>query len=432
MPVLPPMPARAVRRSKPAQVDLPSWLLRIYAALAPRELYPALFQSRNRTGGPARCVAYPTATAHPNPSTMIRLLPASILFLAMVLPACTQPPAALAPDPVVGTGAQQARAIDSPTAAPSSPGRPLPEVLEDASAIEPLKAVAVAHGGRVVGMRGFGGNTVDTPSNIKSASKTVVSALVGIAIDKGVLAGTEQRMAEVLGSDLPAQADPRLAQITVGQLLSMQAGLEPTSGANYGRWVSSRNWVRDALARPFVDEPGGAMLYSTGSSHLLSAMLARASGRSTLVLAREWLGPQQGFEISAWDRDPQGIHLGGNNMAMSTRSLLAFGELYRNHGLSGSGERLLSQAWIDESWQPRTASRYTGDGYGYGWFLREMGGHQVRYAWGYGGQMLYVVPALDLVVAITSNDDSASARSGHRDDLHGLLLEIMDSSMPVD
>jgi CubicO group peptidase (beta-lactamase class C family) len=354
---------------------------------------------------------------------MIRLPPASILFLAMVLPACSQPPAVLAPEPVLGT---------SPTAAPAAPGRPLPDVLEDASAIEPLKALAVAHGGRVVGVRGFGGNTVDMPTNIKSASKTVVSALVGIAIDKGVLAGTEQRVAEVLGSDLPAQADPRLAQITVGQLLSMQAGLEPTSGANYGRWVSSRNWVREALARPFVDEPGGAMLYSTGSSHLLSAMLARASGRSTLVLAREWLGPQQGFEISAWDRDPQGIHLGGNNMAMSTRSLLAFGELYRNHGLSGSGERLLSQAWIDQSWLPRTASRYTGDGYGYGWFLREMGGHQVRYAWGYGGQMLYVVPALDLVVAMTSDDDSASARSGHRDDLHGLLLEIMASSMPVD
>ncbi|TIP96419.1 MAG: 6-aminohexanoate hydrolase, partial [Mesorhizobium sp.] len=70
----------------------------------------------------------------------------------------------------------------------------------------------------------------------------------------------------------------------------------------------------------FDDEPGGAMLYSTGSTHLLSTILTRRTGRSTLELAREWLGPQQGFSITAWDRDPQGIYLGGNQMAMSPRS----------------------------------------------------------------------------------------------------------------
>ena len=74
------------------------------------------------------------------------------------------------------------------------------------------------------------------------------------------------------------------------------------------------------------------MLYSTGSTHLLSAILTRASGRSTRELAREWLGPVEGFSIGAWDRDPQGIYVGGNQMAMTPRSLLAFGELYRNGG----------------------------------------------------------------------------------------------------
>lgn len=82
---------------------------------------------------------------------------------------------------------------------------------------------------------------------------------------------------------------------------------------------------------------------------LPTLILARASGRSTLELAREWLGPQEGFEITAWDRDPQGIHLGGNNMAMSTRSLLAFGEIYRSGGLSRSGQRLVPEQWIIEA-----------------------------------------------------------------------------------
>ena len=109
----------------------------------------------------------------------------------------------------------------------------------------------------------------------------------------------------------------------------------------------------------------------------------------------------------------------------SSRSLLAFGELYRNGGVTPSGKRLVSKEWIDESWKPRTNSRFTGDEYGYGWFTREIGGEQVRYAWGYGGQMLYIVPRLELTVVMTSDETSNSARTGHRDALHALLAEII-------
>jgi CubicO group peptidase (beta-lactamase class C family) len=76
-----------------------------------------------------------------------------------------------------------------------------------------------------------------------------------------------------------------------------------------------------------------------------------------------------GFTINAWSRDPQGIYLGGNEMAMTPRSLLAFGELYCCGGVTASGERVISKEWIKESWTPRTRSRFTGHGYGYGWFI---------------------------------------------------------------
>lgn len=298
-------------------------------------------------------------------------------------------------------------------------------LLERAESIEPLKAVVVAHEGTIVAERGYGSARPDSQANIKSASKVVMSALVGIAIERGLLQGVDQPVAPLLKDKLPDDPDPRLAEVTIGHLLSMQAGLGSTSGRNYGRWVSSGDWVRAALARPFVAEPGGAMVYSTGSSHLLSAILTRVSGRSTLALAREWLGSQEGFEITAWDRDPQGIFFGGNNMAMSARSLLAFGELYRTGGLAADGSRLLPRAWVRASWQPRTVSRFNADGYGYGWFSRQISGQQVHYAWGYGGQMLYVVPSLRLTVAMTSDESQASGRTGHRAALHGLLEEII-------
>ncbi|OJG01585.1 serine hydrolase domain-containing protein [Pararhizobium antarcticum] len=318
-----------------------------------------------------------------------------------------------------------AQAQATPPAAQTSVSPALMKVLEGASSLTPLKAVIVSRQREVLGERGLGGHSPAESANIKSASKSVISALVGIAIDKGVLTGVDQPIAPILKAELPAAPDPRIHKITIGNLLSMQAGLDRMSGPNYGRWVSSRNWVRTALAADFVDEPGGDMLYSTGSSHLLSAALSRVTGRSTLSLAREWLGPVEGFEIQAWDRDPQGIYLGGNQMAMSTRSLLAFGELYLNGGKNRAGAQIVSPDWIAQSWTPRTNSRFSGDSYGYGWFTREIGGSTVHLAWGFGGQMLYLVPELDLAVAMTSDESGPSARTGYRDDLHALMAQII-------
>lgn len=303
----------------------------------------------------------------------------------------------------------------------------LAAVLDKAERLAALETLIIAQHGKVIAERGYRGHRTTTPSNIKSASKSVISALVGIAIDKGVISSVEQPIAELLESDLPSKPDPRLQQVTVGNLLSMQAGLGSTSGRNYGAWVASHNWVRAALSRPFEADPGAAMIYSTGSSHLLSAILTRRTGQSTLQLTRQWLAPLEGFAISAWTRDPQGIYLGGNEMAMTPRSLLAFGELYRRDGVTASGERLLSREWIEASWTPRTRSRYTGHGYGYGWFITEVGGEAVRYGWGYGGQMVYVVPGMDMTVVMTSDTrQPSSGAMGHRDALHRLLGEIID------
>jgi CubicO group peptidase (beta-lactamase class C family) len=301
----------------------------------------------------------------------------------------------------------------------------LTAILDRAEALAPLETVVVAHRGAIIAERGYRGHSTTAPANIMSASKSIISALVGIAIDRKLLEGPDQRIAPLLASNLPSNPDPRLNEVTIGHLLSMQAGLGSTSGQRYGSWVSSRNWVRSALAQPFEDEPGGRMIYSTGSTHLLSAILTTQSGRSTLQLARDWLGPLDGFAIASWERDPQGIYLGGNLMAMSPRSLLAFGEFYRSGGVTPDGRRLIPARWIEASWTPRTSSRYTGDGYGYGWFSRRIAGEEVKYSWGYGGQMLYVVPRLELTVVMTSDENAPSSRTGHRDDLHALLAEII-------
>jgi CubicO group peptidase (beta-lactamase class C family) len=128
----------------------------------------------------------------------------------------------------------------------------LEETLEAAGRLPQLRSMLVLRDGdTLVAERYNGGPPLDRGVNIKSASKSVISALVGIAIDRGVLASVDQTVVSLLHSEAPADPDPRLNEITVGNLLSMQSGLERTSGSNYGSWVVSPNWVSNALGRPF-------------------------------------------------------------------------------------------------------------------------------------------------------------------------------------
>ena len=226
----------------------------------------------------------------------------------------------------------------------------------------------------------------------------------------------------LLPDQLPQDPDSRLKEITLGHLLSMQAGLERTSGRNYGRWVTSDNWVKSVLSRPFVEEVGGEMQYSTGNTHVLSAIMMRESGRHTYQLANDWL-QGSGVRIQSWETDPQGIPMGGNQVGMTPASLLAFGELYRRGGVTEGGKRILSQEWIKQSWTPRTQSQYHRGLYGYGWFIQPFAGVQGYYGWGYGGQMIYVLPELELTVGITSQEYLPSGRTGYRDSLHHMLSQ---------
>lgn len=304
----------------------------------------------------------------------------------------------------------------------------LADAVARARELDQLHSLIVGHRGAPVFAQAFRGPGLEVPANVKSASKSVIAVLVGIAIDRGILAGVDQPAVDVLGDLVPSSADPRVAEITIGHLLTMRTGLERTSGANYGPWVASSNWVAFVLTRPFVDVPGGRMLYSTGDYHLLSAALTRATGESTLTLARDWLGAPLGIDIPPWTRDPQGIYLGGNNMALSPHALFAFGDMMRRGGV-WQGARVVSESWVAESWTPRTRSPFSGDDYGYGWFAAEIGGEQVRYARGYGGQMIYIVPARDLTVVVTSDPGRPARSDGYVGDLRAMLADDIIPAM---
>jgi CubicO group peptidase (beta-lactamase class C family) len=298
----------------------------------------------------------------------------------------------------------------------------LSQALQRAAELPRLRGILVSQRGEIVLERYVGSAGADRATNIKSASKSVLSALVGIAIAEGHIRGIDQPISDFFPTYFAwPDVDPRKRQITVGNLLSMQSGLESTSFDEYGAWVGSSNWVTAALDQPMVDAPGGRMLYSTGSTHLLSAILTRATGRSTWQYANEKLAEPLGFRIRPWQRDPQGIFFGGNDMYLTPRQMLAFGQLWLNGGLHGD-RQVVSAAWVQESVRRRATSPFNGHGYGLGWWTRESGGRGVHFAWGYGGQYVFVVPELDLVAVFTSQSEGPRDRD-HLPAIHRIVDE---------
>ncbi len=294
------------------------------------------------------------------------------------------------------------------------------DVADAARSLDQCRAILVRHSGLTVLSEVFRGPNINRPVPIKSVSKTFVAALTGAALDRKELPSLDATVGQTAPRLIPRDADPRVADITIKNLITMQAGLERTSGTNYGPWVNSRDWVADALSRPFVAEPGSRMLYSTGSFHVLGAILSEVSGQSLLDLARQRLGDPLGFEIPAWTRDPQGRYLGGNEMALTLEAMARFGEMYRRNGRY-LGAQVLSADWVERSMQRRTRSAFSGLNYGYGWFLGQGAGVNYALARGYGGQIICVAPDVALTAVITSDPTRPARSGGHFGDLQRLI-----------
>ncbi len=294
----------------------------------------------------------------------------------------------------------------------------LDPAVKAAEELPRLHSLLVAHRGTTLLERYFNGRRATSPANVKSVSKSVISALVGIASDRKLLS-LDQRIAAYF-PDLP---EPKGA-ITIRQLLSMQSGLESTSNRNYGAFVQSPNWVRHALGKPLLTAPGTQMIYSTGNSHILSAILTKATGKSTWQFAQETLAKPLGFSLPQWPRDPQGVYFGGNEMVLTPRQMLALGEMYRNGG-SVDGRQILSKAFIEDTFEPRGRSRISGREYGYGWWIRDMAGEQTYYAWGFGGQYIVIVPDLELTIVSTSAATVSEDRRDHRRTVEEIIEQLV-------
>lgn len=290
-------------------------------------------------------------------------------------------------------------------------------IRQAAAGMDQLHAILIQRGDETLLEAAPRGRGLATPANIKSCSKSLVALILGSCIARGEIASLSTTLGEAAPGLIPSDATDGVADLTFGDLVTLRAGLQSTSGPNYGAWIASSNWVAYVLRQPRVAENGGRMIYSTGTTHVLGAALAEVTGESLATLMRQRLGEGLGVEIPAWTRDPQGYYMGGNQMALSPRAMLQVALMMRDGGVY-DGRQVVSADWARDSARARTRSPFSGLGYGLGWFVSRTGWMLAR---GYGGQIIAAHPERGLAVAISSDPMRPARSGGYFGDLIGLI-----------
>lgn len=283
--------------------------------------------------------------------------------------------------------------------------------------LDQMHAILVQRGDDRIVAEALRGRGLTAAANIKSCSKSLLALTLGDCIARGEIAGLTARLGDVAPSLLPADATEGADDLTMGDMVTLRGGLQSTSGSNYGAWVGSRNWVAAALRQPRIAPNGGRMIYSTGTTHVLGAAVAVATGRDLRQLMRDRLGGPLGIDIPSWTRDPQGYYFGGNEMALSPEAMLRVAVLMRDGGVF-DGRQVLDPDWVARTRLATTRSPFSGLDYGLGWFLSPSGWIIAR---GYGGQIIAAHPERRLAVAITSDPTRAARSGGYFGDLMRLL-----------
>ncbi|MEC0233981.1 serine hydrolase [Paenibacillus kribbensis] len=252
---------------------------------------------------------------------------------------------------------------------------------------------------------------------INSCTKSVLSALVSIAIDQQIVPQSDTPILEFFPR-LAEDSDPQKREITIEHLLTMSAGFNWTEfgGQNsFPTMSKTSDWVQFVLSQPLSDPPGTRMEYSSGCSQLLATILRHASGQTVAEFAEQQLFQPLGIESYYWETDPQGTHTGGFGLRLKPMDMLKFGRLYLNEG-GWDGRQLIQKETVRYSTRPfLPAVKPQKAFYGWHWwtssFLDDTGLDKTTksteteyyYALGFGGQYIVVVPSYDMVVVVTAD-----------------------------
>ena len=276
-----------------------------------------------------------------------------------------------------------------------------------ATDIPRLVSMLTLHRGQIVQEAYFHGATPSTLHDVRSVTKSIIATLVGSMLQAGLINNLDETVSDYIPEDV-ASFTNATKDISIRHLLTMSSGLfwNETTSNSYSQWILSGDHIGYVLEQPTTSAPGAAFTYNSGAVHLLGVLLEESSPYSLRHIADSLLFGPLGIQSHRWEELTHGYVNGGAGIDLRTRDLARLGQLYLQNGRSGD-QQLLPSDWVREASTPRfgllTANGPLKDvTYGYLWWIAQDQPEPAYFAWGFGGQYIYVVPDLELVVVTTT------------------------------
>ncbi|MFN2290164.1 MAG: serine hydrolase domain-containing protein [Anaerolineae bacterium] len=287
----------------------------------------------------------------------------------------------------------------------------LAQFYYDAAQLESIYGLLVIKNGQLIAEKYFHEGSIDQMSSRASVTKSVTSALIGIALDQGCLESVDQKMMEFFPELAGQIRDPRKEQITIQQLLQMRAGYPwEESSPELMELLFTGFRPSSLVAVPLAYDPGTYMDYSNLTSHILGIIVARACGTDLKSYAQDNLFSPLGGELGFWQQDWEGYYLGFADLDIRARDMAKFGLMYLDGGVY-QGQQIVPADWVrdslqiysEDAWRFRVGRNWRDPGYGYQWWSIHAGEHRYNLAWGHGGQQIALLEDLNMVIVVTAD-----------------------------
>ncbi len=289
---------------------------------------------------------------------------------------------------------------------------PVDQLIDDVQAdkLPGTHSVLVAKENRLVFEAYFDGHHAHLPHDMRSASKSIASAMIGIAIEDGIIGGTEQKLYDCIPKAYEYTKDASKSVISIRDLLTMSSGLDVNGEASEGNYQSTNTWLKTVLEAKMADPPGTRTLYGSANPFLLGVCLDESLAEPLEVyMDRKLLSPLAISNYIIQTEGNQTTPYFGGGMHLTSRAMLKFGQLYLNRG-KWTGAQILSKNWVQQSFQKygRLGDTTDKNEYGYQWWHKTYVVDNEEFesieARGAGGQYIFVIPKIEVVVVITSGN----------------------------
>lgn len=307
------------------------------------------------------------------------------------------------------------------------------DVVGQLESLEESFSFVLIRNGFLISEHYFHGQSQDDLHDIRSATKTIVSTLIGVAIQNQFINSVDDKVIEYLPELKSVSGDSTINTITIEHLMNMASGIEWNEHkGDLLAWMNKTSPTSYLLSKDFVKEPGLQFNYNSATVHLLNLIIEASSEMTVMEFSNTYLFEPLGIKRIEWPKLKDGRPNGGFGIRIHPLDLAKIGQLFLNKGIWGN-KRILSQDWIEAVMNPQMDLKkkfgaLNDSKYGYLWWSGQYKSHKVYFALGYAGQFLAIIPSLKIIVCVTQNWALSKTSTQREDFVTELIVRLIEGS----